>query len=433
MILMTYTPEENKLRELTGGDYFSQEFMEKLKSLNLTVREANVVINQIKKEITTGECCLEAIPIRLNYLLKQLAPEIKALSKEEIAKKELIFLLNQHDNRNDCYNCKTQLFLTDEFCYKCGAKNTKIKPIQEDDLNLDEIYCDKLYEKYPLNFKYAYICFLKYLNQNPGVINPPVFNDVDGFKLKNQAIEDNYITLGNPVYSIANYTIPDIKKVLKKYNLKVSGKKDELIKRISENLSNDEINNEFENNTYVLTQEAKEFLKENEYLVYYDNNNIADSISLEKYESLFKKSSLSDSIYDVLLKYYNDLASDSIDNKQWHQYKTTVGHIIEISTDNISDLKLLKLHLEYFILEANNWIRDDYSDYFNPTFNPEFNKSRNELIANLKLELDELQELFDEAWSDVKIPSYTVSSKTTFKKLILGFKGEDLNNHSLVI
>ena len=45
---MTYTPEENKLRELTGGDYFSQEFMEKLKSLNLTVREANVVINQIK-------------------------------------------------------------------------------------------------------------------------------------------------------------------------------------------------------------------------------------------------------------------------------------------------------------------------------------------------------------------------------------------------
>ena len=110
-----------------------------------------------------------------------------------------------------------------------------------------------------------------------------------------------------------------------------------------------------------------------------------------------------------------------------------MGHIIEISTDNISDLKLLKLHLEYFILEANNWIRDDYSDYFNPTFNPEFNKSRNELIANLKLELDELQELFDEAWSDVKIPSYTVSSKTTFKKLILGFKGEDLNNHSLVI
>lgn len=71
-----YTPEENKLRELTGGDYFSQEFMDNLNSLNLTVKEANIVINQIKHEITTGECCLEAIPIRLNYLLKQLAPEI---------------------------------------------------------------------------------------------------------------------------------------------------------------------------------------------------------------------------------------------------------------------------------------------------------------------------------------------------------------------
>lgn len=69
---MTYTPEENKLRELTGGDYFSQEFMDKLKSLNLTVKEANIVIAQIKKELTTGECCLEAIPIRLNNALQRL-------------------------------------------------------------------------------------------------------------------------------------------------------------------------------------------------------------------------------------------------------------------------------------------------------------------------------------------------------------------------
>ncbi len=71
--------------------------MDNLNSLNLTVKEANIVINQIKHEITTGECCLEAIPIRLNYLLKQLAPEITKYvvpSKELIAKKELIFLLN---------------------------------------------------------------------------------------------------------------------------------------------------------------------------------------------------------------------------------------------------------------------------------------------------------------------------------------------------
>lgn len=40
-----YTPEENKLRELTGGDYFSQEFMDNLNSLNLTVKEANIRLN----------------------------------------------------------------------------------------------------------------------------------------------------------------------------------------------------------------------------------------------------------------------------------------------------------------------------------------------------------------------------------------------------
>ncbi len=46
---------------------------------------------------------------------------------------------------------------------------------------------------------------------------------------------------------------------------------------------------EFENRTFVLTPEAEKFLEENKYLVYYDKNDLSTSISLEKYESLFKK------------------------------------------------------------------------------------------------------------------------------------------------
>ena len=234
-------------------------------------------------------------------------------------------------------------------------------------------------------------------------------------------------TLGDPVYSISNYTISDIKKVLKKYDLKVSGKKDELIERISKNLSDDEINNEFENSTFVLISEAEKFLKENKYIIYYYDNSLDEFISLEKYESLFKKSKVTDSIYEVLYRYYTNLANESVNNKQWDHYKISIGHIINISVDNISDLKLLKLHIKYFILEANNWICDDYSDYYNPSFNLEFNKSRNDLIVSLKLELNELQEIFDESWSEVKIPSYTVTKADTFKKLILAFNGGDLN------
>ena len=94
----------------------------------------------------------------------------------------------------------------------------------------------------------------------------------------------------------------------------------------------------------------------------------------------------------------------------------------------VTDLKLLKLHFQYFILEANNWIHDDYSDYCNPSFDLKFNKSRNDLIASLKLELNELQEIFNEAWNEVKIPSYTLEKADAFKKLILAFDGKDLNS-----
>lgn len=352
-------------------------------------------------------------------------------SKELLAKKELVFLLNLKNNITFCPDCQSRLFLTDKFCYKCGAKNTQsiaIKAPNEDDLNLDEIYCAKLYEKYPLDFKYAYICFLRYINQHPGEMEYGAFNDIDGFKLKKQAVEDNYITYGNPVYSISNYTISDIKKVLKKYNLKVSGKKDELIERISQNLSDEEISREFENRTFVLTPEAEKFLEENKYLVYYDKNDLSTSISLEKYESLFKKAKITDSIYDVLYSYYADLINEDVNNKQWHQYRTDLGNLINVSVNNISDLKLLKLHFQYFILEANNWIHDDYSDYCNPSFDLKFNKFRNDLIASLKLELNELQEIFNEAWDEVKIPSYTLAKADAFKKLILAFDGKELNS-----
>lgn len=186
--------------------------------------------------------------------------------------------------------------------------------------------------------------------------------------------------------------------------------------------------NEFENSTFVLTSEAEKFLEENKYLVYYDKNDLSTSISLEKYESLFKKAKITDSIYDVLYSYYADLINEDVNNKQWHQYRTDLGNLINVSVNNISDLKLLKLHFQYFILEANNWIHDYYSDYCNPSFDLKFNKSRNDLIASLKLELNELQEIFNEAWDEVKIPSYTLAKADAFKKLILAFDGKDLNS-----
>lgn len=170
---------------------------------------------------------------------------------------------------------------------------------------------------------------------------------------------------------------------------------------------------------------SKEFIEE---LISQDKNDLSTSISLEKYESLFKKAKITDSIYDVLYSYYADLINEDVNNKQWHQYRTDLGNLINVSVNNISDLKLLKLHFQYFILEANNWIHDYYSDYCNPSFDLKFNKSRNDLIASLKLELNELQEIFNEAWDEVKIPSYTLAKADVFKKLILAFDGKDLNS-----
>lgn len=62
--------------------------------------------------------------------------------------------------------------------------------------------------------------------------------------------------------------VVDLKKVLKEYGLKQSGKKAELIERIKDNLSPAEINREFEGSFYLLTNKGKEFINKNIHFTY---------------------------------------------------------------------------------------------------------------------------------------------------------------------
>lgn len=116
----------------------------------------------------------------------------KKIDKKNVAKKELIYLSNHDNNRTTCQNCGSELFLTDKYCYKCGEAINKDVKIENVDLNIDleELYNQRITTKYTPKFKLAYCIYLKNLNDNKleyklSKLNVPID------KLKEQALKDN--------------------------------------------------------------------------------------------------------------------------------------------------------------------------------------------------------------------------------------------------
>lgn len=83
-------------------------------------------------------------------------------------------------------------------------------------------------------------------------------------------LNENYLRISDTKESIAYLTIPDLKEILRVKKLKLSGRKSELLDRIFENFSNDELKGYVKDRRYILTELGTEELKNNPPEGYYD-------------------------------------------------------------------------------------------------------------------------------------------------------------------
>ena len=82
----------------------------------------------------------------------------------------------------------------------------------------------------------------------------------DDNSIQKIALNNGHIKLGNAKDNLYFYTATELKNVLKKYGLKVTGNKIHLINRIKENLSDEVVNTEFPKVYFTLTEEGQEYL-----------------------------------------------------------------------------------------------------------------------------------------------------------------------------
>lgn len=327
--------------------------------------------------------------------------------------KEMKFLVNQEHNLQECPKCKAKILQYDKFCFRCGCevrealfdkgfKETEGKSESTSDINketkstadelsqleqqytetkaaadelseLEKLYNKKVSTRFSPKFKFAYVLYLDEINKNP---NKSIKNDyykanydTSLTKIKKQAREDEFIGEGSPLIAAKSATVKDLKKLLKEHDLMVSGTKDELIERLGENLTEEELKEVFPKKVFAVSEKGLEFIEENKYVFYYDKTTpIRSYVEVEEYDSVFDDvDDLSDeNIHKLLIDFLEKREDELVSKKNWAGYRYNFMALARVYKDSGNEFKVLDNDFKLFIAGINNF--NDYTNHSEPAY-----------------------------------------------------------------
>lgn len=217
------------------------------------------------------------------------------------------------------------------------------------------------------------------------------------------------------------YTVAQLKDILRENNLKVSGKKQELVERVLTVLNTDDAESDEEISADLdLTDKAKEFLKENEWMDLYMFALVA--FRFEDYETYMKNSS-EDNV-QTALNFCDEIISRALISNQFLVFIDALSakaHVYAYDKDYESfleyDLQRFILGLNPIMMDPQTYVTYEVINYAN--------------VINLKnvveqVNIGSLKKIFDRIWNKSNIKSTTVPKKACYKILQKAMSGADI-------
>ena len=421
-------------------------------------------------ELTECENCNRLIPKNKNYCpfckfdIKTAKLE-KAKKEEETGKLEKLYetdnirqtrFLNNFDfNLKNCPECNTPFLKTDPFCFNCGSSVLTSDTVRNDNLdiedgklinksekeendelsNLEVLYNQTVQSKYSPEFKFVYVLYLDEIRKNPlKKFSSKTARKYETTvnKLKKQATTDAFIELASPLIAASDLKVTELKDILKEHNLKVSGKKDDLIERLGENLSDDELKKHFKSKNYQISEKGLDFLTNNNYIPYITGKkDISNALYPVEISKIFEEKEYSESeIHSKLLSYFKSMLDKKLKQELWVDYKLYSNAIAQVLEDSDALKEALNIRFKIFLFDINN-----YSLVLNK---PEPSKTKlkrkdmvkiTKLMHKLTLSIDELKELFNNACNEVLFKTI-ITNEDSLIYLLKIFGGEYLDSVS---
>ena len=209
------------------------------------------------------------------------------------------------------------------------------------------------------------------------------------------------------------YTVAELKDILRKNGLKVSGKKQELVERVLPVLSDDSAESANDDISYdlELTDKALKFIDDNEWIDLYMFALVM--FRFDDYEAYVNNSS--EDMIQTAHNFCDDIISKALMANQFLVFIDALSakaHVFAYDKDYESfldyDLQRFILGLNPIVMDAQTYATYDVVNYAN--------------ILNLKnvtekLDFGSLKKRFDKIWAKSHIRNTTVPKKTAYKIL----------------
>jgi len=121
-------------------------------------------------------------------------------------------------------------------------------------------------------------------------------------KLLKTCMDKSLIEVAAIEHNIKKVKVIELKEVLRDKSLKVSGKKDELIARLLENVSKKDLEKYFTDKYYTLTESGRKYVLDNEYAIFYHKyQRLSDEVALKDFENTVNNNP-DKSYYDISIE-----------------------------------------------------------------------------------------------------------------------------------
>ena len=325
------------------------------------------------------------------------------------------FLANQEHNLTSCPHCNEDILKNAKYCHKCGGKISDLssataEAFGDDISELEALYKRSVSEKYSPNFKFAYVIFLDSYGQRFLKSTEREYKITEN-DLNTQAIKDGFLTQASPLASAQKMKMADLKEILKAHDIKVSGKKDELIERLGDNLSVEELEEIFPEKSYELSSEGQEFIDENDYVLFYEENYYLKRAFIpNEFEMIFKDKDYSSK------EEMCSLIIEKLEAKKNMDIYDVESLIILYGAIN-DQIKLLDNYLKVFLFSINSGMNYADPDKMNALYS---------LLHSLSLDIDDLKNRFHEVYSNFSLLELKIPEKDSFTFLLKLFSGVNI-------
>lgn len=241
-------------------------------------------------------------------------------------------------------------------------------------------------------------------------------------KIKKSCMEQGYYRDADSQEILSKLKVSDLKEILKENDLKVSGKKDELIERVTGVLSQEEIKEKYMDKPfYVLSELGKSIAEEYSYLgIYEDYFRSEDTTVFEYYKKMLETRNELESVKSILLeqasKYkrtgkYSYLKFRYLKlsdlNKKYEDYEESLNYLLKA------------IYIEFSGLGNNlDYYPESPSIYFNNIDKIE------QAMEELDMDNKGLETLYYEAIVDLMLPQTLFTDEVVFDCILRMLDGE---------